>query len=264
MSTVQKRPLDWFRPDPTQPRKCFDMEELRRLNSTLRVKQLVPVLAKPDGTLVDGERRWRAGQLGGVEFLDAILTEEALSAAQIKEIQLVSALQRADLGPYEQFVGCQAWMAANPEGKAQDLATRIGRDPSMVSQILSLARCVPEVVEAAKAGRLGVTDWAVISKANEQEQRELLAAKLAGASRDELRRNGRKRRGSSSDAPKVSRLKCQLSGASVTIAARAGGLSLDSIVDLISDLLKEARKANDSGISAKTWGKTLRDRHSHD
>ena len=36
---VVKKPLDWFHADPSNPRKSFDVEELRLLNATLRIRQ---------------------------------------------------------------------------------------------------------------------------------------------------------------------------------------------------------------------------------
>ena len=46
---------------------------------------------------------------GKPERLDVIITDEPMSPAEIKEIQLVTALHRADLTPYEQFLGCRDW-----------------------------------------------------------------------------------------------------------------------------------------------------------
>ena len=142
---VANQPLDWFHADPDQPRKSFDLEELRLLASTLKVKQLVPLLAKPGGTIIDGERRWRAALLEGrPPRLDVIITDEPLTAAEVKEILLVTAAApHADLTPYEQYLGCKSWLDANATATAHDLAVKIGRNPSTVSRILSLAALHP-------------------------------------------------------------------------------------------------------------------------
>jgi ParB/RepB/Spo0J family partition protein len=112
--TLTSKPLDFFKPDPGNLRKAFDIKELRELRGSMLKKQLVPLIAKPDGTIIDGERRWRSAMLDGKpERLDVIITDEAMTAAEIKEIQLVTALHRADLTPYEQFVGFQEWLVLN-------------------------------------------------------------------------------------------------------------------------------------------------------
>src|SRR5438105_702549 len=142
-TTLTSKPLDFFKPDPGNPRKSIDGEELQGLHDSLCKKQMVPLLAKADGTILDGFRRWRAAMLDGKpERLDVILTDEPLTPAQVREIQLVTALHRADLTPWEQFVGCRDWLAMNPGATAKDLAARIQRDPSMLVRILSLAKCI--------------------------------------------------------------------------------------------------------------------------
>src|ERR1700722_1721719 len=185
--TYTNKPLDFFKPDAGNPRSCFDLEELRKLHDSLCQRQHVPLLARADGTLIDGERRLCAAQLDGrPERLDVIITDEPLTAAQIKEIQLETALHRVDLKPFEEFRGCADWMALNPGATAKDLAARINRDPSMVASNLAVAKCIEPVQPAAADGKLGVSDWYAISKAPEVEQEAMLAAKLAGASRDQL------------------------------------------------------------------------------
>src|SRR5271156_1668060 len=152
-TTLTNKPLDFFRPDPGNPRKTCDPQELRELHDSLGKKQLVPLLAKSDGTLIDGWRRWCAAKLDGKpERLDVILTDEPLTPAQVKEIQLVTALHRADLTPYEQFLGCRDWLAVNPGAAAKALSARINRDPSTLVRILSLSKCIPAVEQAAADG----------------------------------------------------------------------------------------------------------------
>jgi ParB/RepB/Spo0J family partition protein len=64
MPVVVTKPVGFFHPDPTNPRKDFPEEELRSLGESLK-KQLVPLIARKSGLIVDGERRWRAAKLVG-------------------------------------------------------------------------------------------------------------------------------------------------------------------------------------------------------
>ena len=43
-TTLTSRPLDFFKPDPGNPRKSCSIEELRELHDSLGKKQLVPLL----------------------------------------------------------------------------------------------------------------------------------------------------------------------------------------------------------------------------
>jgi ParB/RepB/Spo0J family partition protein len=257
-ATLTSKPLDFFKPDPGNPRKSIDPEELRELHDSLCRKQMIPLLAKPDGTVIDGWRRlWAAMIDGKPERLDVIVTDEPLTPAQIKEIQLVTALHRADLKPWEQYVGCRDWLALNPGATAKDLAARIQRDPSTLTRILSLSRCVESVQQLAADGKLGPSDWYAIAKMPKEEQEALLAEKLDGASRDQLERRGRKLRNGEAKGVRVSRLKIPLGhGRSVTIAG--SDLSLDDAIELLQETLKFARKAQSEYLDGKTWVQVMK------
>jgi len=258
-SILTSKPLDFYKPDPGNPRKSAPIEELRELRDSLVKKQLIPLLAKPDGILIDGWRRWSAAMLDGKpELLDVIITDEPLTPAQIKEIQLVTALHRADLKPYEQYLGCRDWLALNPGSTAKDLAARIDRDPSTLVRILALSRCVQPVQQAAAEGKLGPSEWYAISKVPDTEQQAMLAAKLAGASRDQLEQQGRKLRNGDTETIKVNRLKIPLGpqGRSVTVAGT--NLSLDDAIEILQETLKLARKAQSDKLDGKTWVQVMR------
>jgi ParB/RepB/Spo0J family partition protein len=258
--TLTSKPLDFFKPDPGNPRKSCGLDKLRELHDSLCKKQLVPLLAKPDGIIIDGWRRWCAAMLDGKpERLDVIIRDEPMSSAEIKEIQLVTALHRADLTPHEQFVGCRDWLALNTGATAKELAARIDRDPSTIVRILSLSNCIPPVQLAAQDGKLGPSEWYAISKVSDaEEQQAMLAAKLAGASRDQLEQQGRKHRKSESQGVKVNRLKVPigLQGSSVTIAG--SNLSLDDAIEILQETLRLARKAQGEKLDGKTWVQVMK------
>lgn len=69
------KPVGWFKLKP-QVRKQFDEATLRRLGESLRGKQLQPVRAQRDGTVICGERRVRAAKLVGVEALDVVVVNQ--------------------------------------------------------------------------------------------------------------------------------------------------------------------------------------------
>jgi ParB/RepB/Spo0J family partition protein len=261
-ATLTNRLLDFFKPDPGNPRKSLDTEELRELRDSLVKKQLVPILAKADGTIIDGWRRWSAAKLDGKpERLDVILTDEPLTPAQIREIQLVNALHRADLTHHEKYLGYKNWLELNPGATVAALAARIDRHPSMLTRVLSLERCIAPVQAAASEGKLGPSEWYAIGKLPEGEQAQMLAAKLAGASRDQLEQRGRKlRNGGEANGIRVSKLRIPLGaqGRSVTIAG--SNLSLDDAIEMLQETLKFARKAQGENLDGKTWVRVMTDK----
>lgn len=96
MTKLERKPLDWFKMAP-QARQHFDEEELRQLGESLKVKQLQPVLAMPDGLLIFGHRRLNAGRKVGLKELDVIITDEPLTESQVRIFQLTENVHRADL-----------------------------------------------------------------------------------------------------------------------------------------------------------------------
>jgi ParB/RepB/Spo0J family partition protein len=253
--------LSWFKPDPKQPRKHFPEIPLRALGESLKVRQNDPVQAKPDGTLIDGERRWRAAVLVGLEKLDVIVTDAALTDTQVHVVRLTSFFHREDLSAFEKWLACAELMCGNPSWRMQDLSEALQIDPSMATRLLSPSKLVPEWQDALKAGTVGISDCYAASKlTDEVAQRQLLALKLAGASRDQLEQAGRRQRTATPAAPvKVGRLRCVLpSGFQVVVSG--DGVSLESSIDALNDAVKEMRRAKDLGYTAKTFAACMKDK----
>lgn len=258
MATFTQKPLGWFKIAP-QARKQFDEAELRLLGESLRVKQLQPVLAKPDGTLIAGERRYRAAKLVGLPTLDVVITEEPLTDTQLKVIQLTENVHRADLTGFEKWQACAELQQLNPDWMAKDLAEHLKLDPSMVTRLLSPGRCIKAVQEALAAGKLGISDCYAISKLAEDGQAELLALKLSGASRDAIEQAGKKKRNGDKETVRLARVKCVLpSGVQIVVSGE--GISLDEVIEAMGEAQKEAKKAREQNLDVKTWQSVMRDK----
>jgi ParB family transcriptional regulator, chromosome partitioning protein len=224
----------------------------------------VPLICRPCGIIVDGHRRWRAAMLDGKPAqLDTIIIDGDLTEARIKEIQLITALHRADLKPFELYSGCKSWLELHPGMAAKGLAAAIDVTEAHLSKVLSLDKCIPPVKTAASEGKLGVSDWYAMSRASETDQALLLSAKLSGeiTSREQMRDQTRKARNGGLPTVRVSRVKCAMpSGVSVTLAGVGQGLTLDDVIETLAELLKEAKKANDQGLDSKTFSAVMRDK----
>lgn len=259
MPQLVSKPPSFFKPDPDQPRKHFPQAEEALLGASLLKKQLVPLLARSDGMIIDGERRWRAAKLVGITILDAIITDEKLSASQIKEMQLVTAMQRSDLKAIEQVDGLEELARLNPGMGNKELANLLNIDPSMVTRLRSVARCIPAVREALSAGTIGISDAYALSKCSTpEEQATLLSQKLGGASRDSIEQAGRKNRTGTVAALRVSRIRCPVPGKGATVVVSGAAISLGDMIEAMSDLLKLAKRESEKGIDARTFEKVCR------
>ena len=142
-------------PNPYQPRKRFDADELATLTASIAehgVLQPILVTETIDGyQLVAGERRLRAAQAAGLERIPAVVRQ--LADREQLELALVENLQREDLDPIET---ADAYRQLIDEfGFTQDeVATRVGRARSTVANTLRLLDLAPGVQAAVADGRL--------------------------------------------------------------------------------------------------------------
>ena len=258
MSQLTTKQLSWFKTNP-QVRKAFDEAELRLLGESLRHKQLQPVLAKPDGTIIAGERRFRAAKLVGLKELMVIVTDEPLTEAEVRAIQLTENVHRADLTGFEKFQACKELLELNPGWQGKDLAEHLHLDPSSVTRLLSPSKCIVAAQDALRDGKIGISDAYALSKLPQEDQPGLLALKLSGGSRDALEQAGRKKRAASAPAVRSSKIKIMLiSGVTVTVAG--DDLSLDDAIEAVKETQKEMVKGRDQGLDAKTLQAVCRDK----
>ena len=154
-SGLTEIPIARIQPNPRQPRQRFDADELEALAASIRehgVLQPVLVTETLDGyQLVAGERRFRASQLAGLERIPAVIRQLA-DHAQL-EVALVENLQRADLGPLEE-AGAYRALIGEFELTHEEIARRVGRAKSTITNTLRLLDLEPRVQDALAEGRI--------------------------------------------------------------------------------------------------------------
>jgi ParB/RepB/Spo0J family partition protein len=223
-------------------RKHFNEESLSRHAETLKKDgQLRPLLVLRDGTLVAGERTLRAAKLAGLTHVDVKVLEGELSQSEIKVLQLVENLSRADLSDAEIYLASKELMALNPHWLKKDLAAALSCDPSMTTRLFAVDELVPEAKEAFLAGKFGCSKAYAIAKGPKEEQQSKLTDILSGTSRDEVERKGRIGRSKHPDAKKLSRVKIALpDGESIVVSG--SGLNMARLAEVLGQAQKEVRK----------------------
>ena len=103
-------PIEKIHPNPNQPRRHFDVEELHNLANSIRSKGVIQPLvvrahpSKPDEyEIVAGERRWRASQKAQLHVLPVVIRD--FSDLDVLEIAIIENIQRSDLNPIEEASG---------------------------------------------------------------------------------------------------------------------------------------------------------------
>lgn len=136
-------------PDPDQPRRVFDDDDLASLANSIREHGVLqPIVVVPRSgkyEIVAGERRYRAAQMAGLDKIPAIV--RTLSAQHKLEISIIENVQRQDLNPLETAT---AFLKLRNQFNLTDkeIGERVGKAPSTVSNIMRLLR-LPDVAKQA-------------------------------------------------------------------------------------------------------------------
>lgn len=158
---VVEVPLERIVPNPSQPRRHFDAEELEGLAGSMREKGLIqPIGIKPldDGRfqLVYGERRLRAAKIIGQEKIVAVTV-----TGDDDEIALLENVQRSDLDPFEEADAIERLRRKYDYSYAA-LGRILGKSKSEISRallLLKLPRIVREEYHAHKPTKKQL--WAI-------------------------------------------------------------------------------------------------------
>lgn len=176
-------PLDDIVPDPEQPRRHFDKEQLASLAESIRtqgVLQAITVQPADEAgkhVLIMGERRFQAAKLAGLTRIPAVVREmtDALRMAQLTEN-----VQRADLTTLEVAEAVAAMRAAGQSRSA--IAEALGWNEGEVSRFAALAR-MPDVLRDAAARNAPIralSDLNTLWKRDEAAVRQFLSETEAG------------------------------------------------------------------------------------
>ena len=176
-------PVGAIKPNPHQPRRQFEPEELRELGESIRLYGILqPLTVRKTGPttfeLVAGERRLRAAVLAGMENVPCILLN--VDAEQSGLLALVENLQRKDLDFIEEAEGLRSLIRSY--GMSQEEAARcISKSQSAVANKLRILKLPPDVLE--KLRNAGYTERharALLRLEEPEAQRKALEAIIAG------------------------------------------------------------------------------------
>ena len=155
-SAYQLLPIYKVEPNPDQPRRDFDEEELQALSDSIAEHGIIQPLTVRElksgyYQIIAGERRWRAARLANLSEVPVVIIEADDKKAM--ELALIENLQRQDLNPVEEALGYKSLM--EDYGLTQDdAAKRVGKSRPAVANALRLLNLNPEVLSKVRAGEL--------------------------------------------------------------------------------------------------------------
>jgi ParB family chromosome partitioning protein len=148
--------IDLIDPNPFQPRKFFDDDELVELAETIEKHGLIqPIAVRKVGDryqIISGERRTRASKLANCRTIKAQVYEN-LDDKTMSEWALIENIQRVDLNPIEVAQSYQQ-LIDNHNYTHDDLAKTVGKSRSAITNALRLLKLPNQVQAWIQEGKL--------------------------------------------------------------------------------------------------------------
>ena len=173
-------PIYKVEPNPDQPRRDFDEEEMQDLADSITEHGFIQPLTVREldngyYQIIAGERRWRAARLAELSEVPAVIVEADDKKAM--ELALIENLQRQDLNPVEEALGYRSLM--QDYGLTQEQAAkRVGKSRPAVANALRLLSLCPEVLEAVRKGALSAGHARAVLTLTDAKKQQQAAQKI--------------------------------------------------------------------------------------
>jgi ParB family chromosome partitioning protein len=151
-------PLENIETNPKQPRRDFDEQSLQELAQSIKMHDIIqPItVSKLHGNkyrLVAGERRLRSARLAGLKDIPAYIRQA--NDQELLELALLENLQREDLNAMEIALSYKRMMEELDHTQEQ-VAERMGKDRSTVTNYLRLLKLPPDIQIAVRNGEISM------------------------------------------------------------------------------------------------------------
>jgi ParB family transcriptional regulator, chromosome partitioning protein len=154
IKSLRHLPIEQISPNPANPRRHFNEEEIDNLASSIRSKGLLqPLVVRPRSgggyEIVAGERRWRAAQLAQIHDVPVLIRE--LDDRETLEIAII--VQRSDLNALEE-ANAYRQLIDQYSYTQQQLADSVGKSRSHIANTLRLLTLPTNVQGMIERGAL--------------------------------------------------------------------------------------------------------------
>jgi ParB family transcriptional regulator, chromosome partitioning protein len=240
--------LERLEPNPNQPRTEFgDLEEL--VASIKEKGVLEPLLVRPSQVggrymIISGERRYRAAKDAGLREVPCI--EMLVDDKAVAEIALIENLQRKDLTPFEESDGLQI-LVERYNYKHEDIAQKIGKSRSSVTEALTLSLIPAEIREQCQRADIGSKSLLLqVARQNSPEAMREFVGRIAkqGMTRDEARKARKNKQ--TRQQPFVYRFTSPNRDFILEVKFRRSVVSNDELVQAIESALKDIKLSSES------------------
>lgn len=147
--------IDQIIPNPDQPRKTIDTDELNELAESIKEKGILqPILLTPHNgnyMIIAGERRFLAAKKAQLTKIPAII--KSFSDEEMLEIALIENIQRKDLNPIEEAIAISQ-IIEKGSYTHEDIAKRLGKSRVYVTNVTRLLRLPMSIKTKLLEGKL--------------------------------------------------------------------------------------------------------------
>ncbi len=250
-----------------QVREKVSEESIDGLIASIReVGLLCPIRVRAEGefyVIIDGERRWRAFRKMGMESIAAIIDEGQASDAVITLKQYIANCQREDLNVIEKAVAIEQLMQTMHWTSAQ-VAEKLGESKPMTTRYLGLLKLPDDLKEKVSRGEIGLSAGYELAQIADPIQQAELAGKHASGelSRDALvglRKSAARKK---PESAKPIRRVTLIVSTGHTVMLSGEFLDMEICVSAIEEILGEARKIRQRGVSLETFVAIMNDQNS--
>ena len=174
-------PIHKVEPNPEQPRRDFDEEELEALSESISIHGIIQPLTVREMDsgyfqIIAGERRWRAARMAGLSEVPVVVVEADDRKAM--ELALIENLQRQDLNPVEEALGYQSLM--EEYGMTQEEAAgRVGKSRPAVANALRLLNLNERVLQMVRDGELTAGHARAVLVLKDERKQQQAAQRIA-------------------------------------------------------------------------------------
>ena len=177
---VTSLPLQKVEPNPLQPRKIFDDEELQVLADSISQHGIIqPITVRPGKNgyyqIIAGERRWRAARLAGLRTVPVVVLD--VDDRTCMELALIENLQRQDLNPMEESMGYRQLMEEY-EMTQEQVAQRVSKSRSAVANSLRLLALPSSISQLVADGTLSAGHARAVLSLKTVREQEKAAQKI--------------------------------------------------------------------------------------
>jgi ParB family chromosome partitioning protein len=173
--------LDKIKPNRYQARVHFDETRLQELAESIKNHGLAqPLLIAPSAVpgeyeLIAGERRWRASQMAGLKEVAAIVRQA--NDKERFQLSLIENIQRENLNAIEE---AKAYKRLSDEFALtqEDLAKVLGKDRSVVANLMRLLHLPQEIQDAIAQGIISSGHGKILAGIDDSDKQQQLTARI--------------------------------------------------------------------------------------